>query len=44
MKPSKLACFFCPWFSEARLDCILDEYDPEIDIPKECPRFNEVRR
>lgn len=44
MKSSKLACFFCPWFSEARLKCILEKYDPEIEIPKECPRFDEVRR
>lgn len=44
MKPTKLACFFCPWYSEHNLRCILDKYNPEIEIPKECPRFYEVRR
>ena len=43
MKPTVLACFFCPWYSELDLKCILDKYDPKIRIPRECPRFDEVR-
>ena len=43
-KPTRLACFFCPWFSETRLNCILEKYDSKIEIPKECPKFYEVRR
>ena len=44
MKPDKLACFFCPWSSSIDAKCILDEYDPNVDIPMDCPRFDEVRR
>ena len=44
MKPTVLACFFCPWYSEIRLNCILDTYDPKKRIPKECPKFDEVRK
>ena len=44
MKPDKLACFFCPWSSSIDAKCILDEYDPNIDIPMDCPRFEEARQ
>ena len=44
MKPTKLACFFCPWRSEHDLRCILDKYDPKIYIPIDCPKFDDVRR
>ena len=34
-----LACYFCPWFSEARQTCIIEKAVGDMYIPIDCERF-----
>ena len=40
MNPT-LACYFCPWFSEARQTCIIEKPTIDLYIPIDCERWGE---